>query len=50
MDVPGSELNTMASPCIIPFDNGYKMNIRLVNYKIQPDGHTKETSFLPLIN
>ena len=27
-----------SSPCIIPFDNGYKMNIRLVNYKIQPDG------------
>ena len=27
-----------SSPCIIPSKNGYKMNIRLVNYKINPDG------------
>ena len=27
-----------SSPCVIPSENGYKMNIRLVNYKIKPDG------------
>ena len=27
-----------SSPCIIPSEDGYKMNIRLVNYRIKPDG------------
>lgn len=39
-----------SSPCIFPSENGYKMNIRLVNYKIYPDGSYTIKDFVSTTN
>jgi len=39
-----------SSPCIIPSENGYKMNIRLVNYKINPNGSYHMVNIISTIN
>ena len=39
-----------SSPCIIPSENGYKMNIRLVNYKINSDGSYKVGNMVSTTN
>lgn len=51
MHIFGQDMEYVGStPCIIPYKDGYIMNIRLVNYRILPEGSYCHTDTISTVN